>query len=206
MKKNLSKLYDRLTGEERFKLTLAAIARGDKGELEHLKQTCPRYDYRIMDPACADRFELSMIIALAFSMDWISIERSYIIMMFCLKVMAFMPCIFDNKAIYLLDFKDDREASLNTGLTERCIAELTEKKIALKSVQTALEIFCQEVDVPLEHMLVWAPDIYEWINEYKPTLADVEPDEVVVDSYIALYHQLWTAKTGQTFTDPKPAA
>ena len=40
-KNALGKLYDRLTPEERFRLDVLAMARGDKEESEHLTSTCP---------------------------------------------------------------------------------------------------------------------------------------------------------------------
>jgi hypothetical protein len=39
--KGVQKLYDRLTPEERFRLAVEAIARGDKAEAERLRRACP---------------------------------------------------------------------------------------------------------------------------------------------------------------------
>ena len=40
-KKGLGRLYDRLTPEERFRLDVLALARGDEEESERLTATCP---------------------------------------------------------------------------------------------------------------------------------------------------------------------
>src|SRR5918994_3912097 len=40
-KKGLGRLYDRLTPEERFRLDVLALARGDEEESESLPATCP---------------------------------------------------------------------------------------------------------------------------------------------------------------------
>ena len=44
-KKALGRLYDRLTPEERFRLDVLALSRGDEEESERLTATCPRRDY-----------------------------------------------------------------------------------------------------------------------------------------------------------------
>jgi hypothetical protein len=44
-KKGLGHLYDRLTPEERFRLDVLAMVRGDEDESERLTATCPRRNY-----------------------------------------------------------------------------------------------------------------------------------------------------------------
>ena len=44
-KNGLGKLYDRLTPEERFRLDVEAMARGDEEESELLTRTCQRETY-----------------------------------------------------------------------------------------------------------------------------------------------------------------
>jgi hypothetical protein len=48
-KKGLGRLYDRLTPEERFRLDVLALARGDEEESERLTATCPRRAYTMND-------------------------------------------------------------------------------------------------------------------------------------------------------------
>jgi hypothetical protein len=55
MKKDgLKKLYDRLTPEERFKLVIEAIARGDEAECRNLVKSCPILIYEMNDKAYED--------------------------------------------------------------------------------------------------------------------------------------------------------
>jgi len=55
MKKDgLAKFYDRLTPEERFKLVIEAIARGDETECRNLVESCPRVVYEMNDMAYED--------------------------------------------------------------------------------------------------------------------------------------------------------
>ena len=53
-KDDLTKLYDRLTPEERFKLVLEAITRGDETECRNLVKCCSRVLYEMNDMAYED--------------------------------------------------------------------------------------------------------------------------------------------------------
>lgn len=55
----LGKLYDKLTPEERFRLDLEAMARGDAAESERLTRTCPRRTYVMNDWGFAGRWHLT---------------------------------------------------------------------------------------------------------------------------------------------------
>jgi hypothetical protein len=66
MKHNrLGKLYDRLTPEERFRLDVEAMARGDEEESRRLTDTCPRWTYTMNEVAFSGRWhgavELTMM-------------------------------------------------------------------------------------------------------------------------------------------------
>lgn len=55
----LGRLYDRLTPEERFRLDLEAMARGDREESQRLTRTCPRQTYVMNDWGFAGRWQLA---------------------------------------------------------------------------------------------------------------------------------------------------
>lgn len=57
MRKNLFKLYDRLSPDERVKLTILAMSRGDDEEVKRLRQTCPRKAYSMSDAAYLDKMD-----------------------------------------------------------------------------------------------------------------------------------------------------
>ena len=65
----LGKLYDRLTPEERFRLDVEAMARGDMKESELLTSTCPRRTYKMTDWAFSGRWQTTIEIVLALSVD-----------------------------------------------------------------------------------------------------------------------------------------
>ncbi len=70
MKDNgLGKLYDRLTPEERFKLDVEAMARGDSEESRRLVDTCPRRAYTMTDLQFAGRWDGAIQITMAALMD-----------------------------------------------------------------------------------------------------------------------------------------
>jgi hypothetical protein len=63
-KKGLGRLYDRLTPEERFRLDVLALARGDEEESERLTDTCPRRGYTMSDWGFVGRWEAARELAM----------------------------------------------------------------------------------------------------------------------------------------------
>jgi hypothetical protein len=68
-KKGLGRLYDRLTPEERFRLDVLALARGDEEESERLTATCPRRGYTMNDWGFVGRWEAARELALLAYVD-----------------------------------------------------------------------------------------------------------------------------------------
>lgn len=70
MKQNgLGKLYDRLTPEERFKLDVEAMARGDTEESRRLVDTCPRRSFIMNEPRFTWRWDGAIQLTMAMLMD-----------------------------------------------------------------------------------------------------------------------------------------
>ena len=70
MKKDgLAKFYGRLTPEERFKLFIEAIARGDEVECRNLVKSCPRLTYEMNDMAYEDLVRASEKITTLLCLD-----------------------------------------------------------------------------------------------------------------------------------------
>jgi hypothetical protein len=69
-KNGLGKLYDRLTPEERFKLDVEAMARGDKEESRRLVDTCPRLNYNMTDVQFSGRWNGTIQLTMAALMDF----------------------------------------------------------------------------------------------------------------------------------------
>jgi hypothetical protein len=68
-KKGLGRLYDRLSSEERFRLKVLALARGDEEESERLTATCPRRDYTMYDWGFVGRWEAARELTMLAYMD-----------------------------------------------------------------------------------------------------------------------------------------
>jgi len=68
-KKGLGRLYDRLTPEERFRLDVLALARGDEEESERLTATCPRRGYTMNDWGFVGRWEAARELGMLAYMD-----------------------------------------------------------------------------------------------------------------------------------------
>lgn len=70
MKQNgLGKLYDRLTPEERFRLDVEAMARGDTEESRRLVDTCPRRTFIMNEPRFTGRWDGAIQLTMAMLMD-----------------------------------------------------------------------------------------------------------------------------------------
>jgi hypothetical protein len=71
MKQNgLGKLYDCLTPEERFRLDVEAMARGDKQESRRLTDTCPRRTFTMNEPGFTGRWDGAIHLTMAMLMDF----------------------------------------------------------------------------------------------------------------------------------------
>jgi hypothetical protein len=68
-KKGLERLYDRLTPEERFRLDVLALARGDEEESERLTATCPRRGYTMYDWGFIGRWDAARVLAMLAYVD-----------------------------------------------------------------------------------------------------------------------------------------
>ena len=64
-----TRYYDKLTPEERFKLDVEAMARGDAEESELLVRTCPRLNYTMNHQGFAGRWVAAMDITLRMYLD-----------------------------------------------------------------------------------------------------------------------------------------
>jgi len=63
-KNGLHRHYDRLTPEERFRLDVLAMARGDSVESERLVGSCPKFSYKMNDRTFVGRWTGAMDITL----------------------------------------------------------------------------------------------------------------------------------------------
>lgn len=62
-----AEIYTRLSASERIRAAVSALARNDDGELQTLKETCPKKSYLITDPAYSEGIQ--RLLALAFAVE-----------------------------------------------------------------------------------------------------------------------------------------
>ncbi len=67
----LRKHYPALTPDERFRLAIAALARGDDDDLTLLRTTCPKWTYEATDEAFQGKWEQSARVMHCFSHMWL---------------------------------------------------------------------------------------------------------------------------------------
>jgi hypothetical protein len=65
----LERNYDRLTGDERFRLAIAALSRDDVEEVRSLVDPCPRFDYRMKDWEYFERANASVHIVMLLALE-----------------------------------------------------------------------------------------------------------------------------------------
>ena len=68
-KKGLGRLYDKLSLEERFRLDVLALARGEEEESERFTATCPRRAYTMNDWEFVGRWEAARELAMFAYVD-----------------------------------------------------------------------------------------------------------------------------------------
>jgi hypothetical protein len=203
MKNNLTKVYSSLLPAERFKAILAALYRDDEQDAQQLAGSCPRKIYTDFDAAYADRMGASRDIAIFFALEWMIREKE--LFMFESAKIMWLNTIKSVADGYLMGAQD---AALPNIMTREKIILIFEKavpvswepiinelKSRLKATVVAVETFCHNIDIPIEHLLVWFPLAIEWIESRKYDLRDVEPDTEMLRTQLDIYNDFWAKKT-----------
>ena len=178
--KPLTRLYDRLTPDERFLLTLAAKARGDKTESERLIRECPRRSYYVRDAEFDQRIEASQWLGLAVMTDTMK-------MLGWLDLLAVLQLLLD---------AEDTDTDLVTLL---CTTAKREAGAHIKAVWEAFRDTCGEVlgvdaEVLLRANGVPVPDR---LAQYADLLSDTERDGEVYTEYRELVTAVWKRALGE---------
>lgn len=217
MKANgLARLYDRLTPEERFRLVLMAMARGDHEEVRRLRESCPRKRYEMQDAAYADRVAASLTLAMAAlaelrarlerleafeRMDTLAAE------LLSLATKAQARALEDGFRMGLraaggegepplLDLEGLRSAVAEQDRLLRAQAEEVRTRLAAE-VRAALEALGrfsrEELGLGPETVLgAWCPGVLPELER----VPEAEPDPAEVEELRAAFVSLWQAKLG----------
>jgi hypothetical protein len=132
----LSQHYAQLTREERLRLTLAAVARGDQAEAVALLQSCPKMKVIAPDP---DFFRLLNMVVTASSSEiltWVHLSH-YVIRNYLVAT--------------VLEADDDHV------LARKAEAGWRLSSAAWKGIESAIIRFCGETDLTREQVLTSEP-------------------------------------------------
>jgi hypothetical protein len=196
-KNGLGKLYDRLTPEERFRLDVLAMARGDAEESEFLTRTCPRHTYTMNDVGFAGRWQAAKELTTLTYMDIAGkVEKLRLIEAFGVIVSAYSellereagdgpPADEEHEGVQVLA----REMPERTEELEHSIA------ISALTVWAAFRGFCaEEMGLEAEALLgALAEPMVErvWELEEIAERLKVEPDLEMVAECAAALRENW---------------
>jgi hypothetical protein len=192
MKQNgLGKLYDRLTPEERFRLDVLAMARGDMEESELLTRTCPRHNYVMNDVGFAGRWQAAKELTTLTYMDLSSrVERLRLVEAFGLIIGAFAELVSleagdtNTRALRLARHMPERTEDLQRSIAEGGL-----------TVWAAFKGFCaEEMGLEAEVLLgALAEPMVQTARELEEIAEglEVEPDPEEVEDCTEALRENW---------------
>jgi hypothetical protein len=193
MKKNLTKLYDQFTGLERVRLVIEAAARGDEAEVDNLVRSCPRKHFSCGDDAYAVPLKATWELVQAACHD---IDR-YIGRLQALDV---VQCMISRLIEQLHKFDniprkriEDMVGTLK-GISETPIAIYRAATLAeIKVLYEAFGKFFQGKLglTPGALLKVYATPYWEWLEDLKEEISEVEVDPEKVADMVKLLDKSW---------------
>jgi hypothetical protein len=214
--RKLDGLYDQLQPGERFRLTLAALGRGDEDEVQRLETTCPRKNYSMADAAVADLVDASREAAMFFTVLFQHVLRFVDGAWHRLEVGRAYINGYSYGAEVILDLtvgpsseSDDMEqteggadewpAWFDGGSRprEQSLRGLLEDEYhwwvaALGSLQTGFARFCAEADLHVDEVLAWSPLGMEALEQANIHLSkNIPADEALAEETTRAFHDYW---------------
>ena len=213
----VGKLYDRLTPEERFRLDVEAMARGDAEESELLTSTCPRRTYTMTDVGFSGRWDGAIKITTAALMD-LRQSTAKLRMVYAFRaVLPYAEQLAQNSAAeaYFEAREDDpSEAGVDDDLERiearikedgRLIPELLERlerELATEglAVWQAFSVFCEEeIGISPEKLLraTFPPALEDvgWFHQLCERL-QLEAEAADVEEYHEYMRSHWRRRFG----------
>ncbi len=211
----VGKLYDRLTPEERFRLDVEAMARGDEEESELLTSTCPRGTYTMTDAGFSGRWDGAIALTMAALMDLRQTTAKLRMIDAFRAVLPYSEQLAQNSAVEAyLDGKgaDTRRMDKDLGRIEaqikedgRFIPELLERlerELAAEglAVWEAYSLFCEEeMEIAPEKLLraTFPPALEDvgWFRQICERL-QLEAEEADVEEYRGYMRSHWRQRLG----------
>jgi hypothetical protein len=191
--KALMKYYDRLTGDERFRLSLEANARDDTREFRRLKESCPIREYSGMDWDYTRRWNGSMTLVNRFVTLWLTALMNYHIARLNLRWARDTMDVFDEAYICGANVAWEEARQAGTYLTIEDIAAYSrrnarerrsfgrleaiyeQRAAELKGVYLGFVRFCDRAMLNPDTLLVWFTPTREQIEGVRPFLDSDAP-------------------------------
>ena len=189
----LMKYYGRLTGDERFRLSLEANARDDTREFQRLKESCPIREYSGMDWEYTRRWNGSITLVNRFVTLWLTALMNYHIARLNLRWARDTMDVFDEAYISganmaweearqagtYLDREDIRHDIARDDKEREPFAPLeaiyARRAAELKGVYLGFVRFCDRARLNPDTLLVWFTPTREQIEGVRPFLDSAAP-------------------------------
>jgi len=208
--KTLAKYYDRLTGDERFRLSLEANARDDTRELKRLQDSCPLKDYSGMDREYTRRWNGSIALVNRFVTLWLTALMKYEVARLNLAWARDAMNVFDQGYVgganaawreaerggsYLTledvrthDGRDARERR-SSGRLEAIYGQ---RAAELKGAYVGFMRFCERANLTPDTLLIWFTSARDQIDALRAFLdSDAPHCEETADSVCSVLSVSW---------------
>jgi hypothetical protein len=208
-------VYERLEPDERFRLTLAAVGRGDKQERERLQRTCPRKLYEMADAAVADLVHESREAAEFFTILFLRLLREVDLARARLEVERAFVDGYERGCDAALELTkptgrmgdeesvdacaDDSSGSEESD-SDRWQSEVTARLrgdyqawvAALAGLLEGFAHFCEGAELDVDELLVWSPIGLEALEQAGPHLSrEIPPNETWATETCATFEGYW---------------
>jgi hypothetical protein len=217
VKKLSTRLYERLTPEERFKLALEAMARDDEQEMRRLAESYPKKTYTMRDADFIDLLEASRYLAFGFSLLWLDAYSRYLVLEAAAK--AYFDALSFFTWGYVLGANNAWRRAGKEGVLfdvegrEPTDAELREiglavaienfpkeaekilraKAASLRALWQGFAAFCREKSLDPEVMLNWWPPVLDQMRRERELLeapAPAEEAEAAREAFAAVWERV----------------
>lgn len=208
--KTLAKYYDRLTGDERFRLSLEANVRDDTRELQRLKDSCPIKDYSGMDRKYTRRWNGSITLVNRFVTLWLTALMKYesarINLAWARDAMdvfdqgyvgganvAWREAEQDGAYLTLEDVRTHHGRDARERQSFGRLEAVYEQRAAeLKGAYLGFVRFCNQANLNPDTLLVWFPPTRDQINALRAFLdSDAPHCEETAGGICALLAASW---------------
>jgi hypothetical protein len=163
-KDRLGKLYDRFDPEERFRLTLEALARGDEQEAKRLSGSCPLRTYTMKDVAYSDRLHASRQITTIVYLALARILAGLQLIEFFQKTQPYVRRMWQEQ-VDCAYFEGHRAGSRHAwrvaGMEGLPPGWEADEEEAEKNTDPAMEVDLKEVEAHVEETAGFAPEVLE---------------------------------------------